>query len=106
MPSFAFSIPVLEGKEELDRMTLDEMLVERRDEYEAALRDAALTGHGAWRQRPPNGRVAVVCAEGRHQRRPSTGSGASDAPLSVWFRDRVKDVRGVDTSPAKVRATK
>jgi hypothetical protein len=34
---FAFAIPVIPGKEDLDRNTMDELL-ERRDEYEEALR--------------------------------------------------------------------
>ena len=60
MGGFAFSIPVEPGKDELDRSTLDEMLGARRDEYEAALRDAGMTRHAVWHQETPGGTVAVV----------------------------------------------
>ena len=45
MAGFAFSIPVVPGKGELDLSALDEMCGARRDEYEAALRDAGITRH-------------------------------------------------------------
>lgn len=103
MQAFAFSIPVVPGKEELDRATLDEMLGSRRDEYEAALRDAGLTRQAIWHQETPNGTVAVVYVEGSDPQAGVARFGSSNAPLNTWFRERMKDVHGVDISQAELR---
>jgi hypothetical protein len=64
MGGFAFSIPVVPGKEELDPRTFDEMLGARREEYEAALRQAGVSRQAVWHQETPDGTVAVVYVEG------------------------------------------
>ncbi len=43
MTEIVFAIPVLPGKEELDRQTFDEMAESRRDEYAAALTEAGIS---------------------------------------------------------------
>lgn len=106
MPGFAFSIPVVPGKEELDRKTFDEMLGSRRQEYEAALREAGLTRQTVWHQTTPSGTVAVVYVEGDNPEAGVAQLGTSDAPLNAWFRDRMKEVHGVDISQVEIRATK
>jgi hypothetical protein len=106
MPGFAFSIPVVPGKEELDRQTLKEMLGRRRPEYEAALREAGITRQAIWHQATPAGTVAVVYVEGDD---PETGVarfGSSEQPFNAWFRERMKEVHGVDISQAELRAAK
>ena len=106
MPGFAFSIPVVQGKEELDRSTLDEMLEARRAEYEAALRQAGLTRQAVWHQETPDGTVAVVYVEGDDPEAGIAQFGSSDQPLNTWFRAQMKEVHGVDISQAELRATK
>ncbi len=106
MPAFAFSIPVVRGKEELDRTTFDEMLDARRAEYEAALRRAGVTRHAIWHQETPDGTVAVVYVEGDDPEAGLAQFGSSDEPLNTWFREQMKEVHGVDISQAEVRATK
>ena len=106
MPGFAFSIPVVQGKEELDRSTLDEMLEARRAEYEAALRQAGLTRQAVWHQETPGGTVAVVYVEGDDPEAGLARFGSSDEPLNTWFREQMKAVHGVDISQAELRATK
>ena len=106
MPEFAFSIPVLPGKEELDRRTMDEMLDARRDEYEAALRQAGITRQTVWHQETPDGTVAVVYVEGDDPEAGLAQFGSSDEPLNAWFREQMKEVHGVDISQAELRATK
>lgn len=105
MGGFAFSIPVVPGKEELDRSTLDEMLGARRDEYEVALRDAGITRHAIWHQETPDGTVAVVYVEADDPAAAVAQFGASDAPLNAWFRDRMKEVHGIDISQGEPRVT-
>ena len=106
MGGFAFSIPVEPGKDELDRSTLDEMLGARRDEYEAALRDAGMTRHAVWHQETPGGTVAVVYVEADDPESALAQFGSSDQPLNAWFRDHMKEVHGVDISQGAPRATK
>ena len=93
------------GKEELDRTTLDEMLGARRDDYEAALREAGITRHAIWHQETPNGTVAVVYVEGDDPADAIAQFGASDQPLNAWFRDQMQEVHGIDISQGAPRAT-
>ena len=53
MPGFAFAMPVVSGKEEFDRKTLEEIAGPRLAEHEAAMRDAGITRHAAWHQQTP-----------------------------------------------------
>ena len=71
------------GKEDLDRSTLDEMLEDRREEYEAALRDAGITRHAIWHQDTPGGTVAVVYVEGDDPQSAIAQFGASNEPLNT-----------------------
>jgi hypothetical protein len=105
MGGFAFSIPVVPGKEELDRRTFDEMLGARREEYEAALRQAGVTRQAIWHQETPDGTVAVVYVEGDDPEAGIAQFGSSDAPLNTWFREQMKEVHGVDISQVELRAT-
>jgi hypothetical protein len=54
MPGFAFAMPVVSGKEELDRNTLEEIAGPRLAEHEAAMRDAGISRHAAWHQQTPD----------------------------------------------------
>jgi hypothetical protein len=102
---FAFSIPVVPGKEEVDRGTLDEMAGPRREQYEAALRQAGLTRQAIWHQETPDGTVAVVYVEGEDPEAGVAQFGSSDEPFNAWFREQMKEVHGVDISQAELRAT-
>ena len=105
MSGFAFSIPIVRGKEELDRKTFDEMLGARREEYEAALRQAGITRQAIWHQETPDGTVAVVYVEGDDPAAGIAQFGSSDEPLNTWFREQMKEVHGVDISQVELRAT-
>ena len=95
MPEIAFAIPILPGKEALDRDTFDEMEDARRDDYEAALRDAGVTRHTVWHQETPDGTIAIVYMEAEDEAGvPKFAS--SDASFNRWFRDQMKEVHGID----------
>jgi hypothetical protein len=106
MSGFAFSIPIVPGKEELDRRTLDEMLGARRNEYEEALRQAGITRRSIWHQATPDGTVAVVYVEGDDPEAGIAHFASSDGPINTWFRELMKQVHGVDIAQAELRATK
>jgi len=98
MTEFVFAIPIMHGKEEVDRQTRDEMAGARRDEYAAALKDAGITRQAVWHQQMPDGgTLAIVYIEGTdpdaHQRFVS-----SDADISRWFVQRMQEVHGRDVS--------
>ena len=89
MTEIVFAIPIRHGKEDLDRQTREEMAGPRRDEYEAALKDAGITRQAVWHQRMPDGgTLAIVYVEASdpdaHQRFVS-----SDADISRWFVERM-----------------
>ena len=98
MTEIVFAIPIRSGKEELDRETREEMAGARRDEYEAALKEAGITRQAVWHQQMPDGgTLAIVYVEGTdpdaHQRFVT-----SDADISRWFVERMQEVHGRDVS--------
>ncbi len=98
MTEIVFAIPVMHGKEDVDRQTRDEMAGARRDEYEAALKDAGITRQAVWHQQTPDGRtLAIVYIEATdpdaHQRFVS-----SEADISRWFVQQMQEVHGLDVS--------
>ena len=97
MPGFAFAVPVVSGKEELDRKTLAEIAGPRLSEHEAALREAGISRHAAWHQQTPNGTLAVVYMEAPDEAAIRKFT-ASEAPFNTWFREVMKEVHGVDIS--------
>jgi hypothetical protein len=97
MPEIVFALPVLPGKEELDQQTMDEMAGPRRDEYEAALKDAGITRQAIWHQQTPNGTLALVFIEADDVDRAQRFA-SSDAAISRWFVEQMQEVHGVDVS--------
>jgi len=98
MTEIVFAIPIRPGKEELDRETREEMAGARRDDYEAALKEAGITRQAVWHQQMPDGgSLAIVYVEGTdpdaHQRFVT-----SDAEISRWFVERMQEVHGRDVS--------
>jgi hypothetical protein len=98
MTEIVFAIPVVRGKEDLDRQTRDEMAGARRDEYAAALKEAGITRQAVWHQQTPDGgTLAIVYVEGTdpdaHQRFVS-----SDSDISRWFVQQMQEVHGRDVS--------
>ncbi len=99
MAEFAFAIPVLRNKENLDRKTLGEMSGARR--YENAGGSATRKDHMADRLAPAvaGGNDCSCVCRGRRSRASALGEfGSSDEPFNGWFRDEMKEVHGVDIS--------
>ena len=105
MPAIAFAIPILPGNEARDRKTFEEMEAARREDYEAALRDAGITRHTVWHQETPDGTIAVVYMEADDEAGVAKFA-SSDAPLTRWFRDQMKEVHGIDISQSGPEVTK
>ena len=105
MPAIAFAIPVMPGKEGLDRETFSEMESSRREEYEAALRDAGIRRHTVWHQQTPDGTTAVVYMEVDDEAGLARFT-SSDAPLNRWFREQMREVHGIDIAQSAPQLTK
>jgi hypothetical protein len=93
-----FVMPVLPGKEELDRETIEQMSTPgpERDAYVAARRSQGLTREMVWHQVTPNGTLAIVLLEGDDLMSSLRMTATSDEPIDRQFREFVKEVHGVD----------
>ena len=96
MPALGFVVPVLPGKEQADLDWMEEMTGPRRDDYESAWKQQGVTHHAVWHQETPEGTVAVVYIEAEDIPTAMQGISTSDDPFNQWFRERVKDVHGID----------
>jgi len=97
MPSVAFALPLLPGKEVDDRAGLLRYTEgEDRDAYFASRRALGITREAVWHQTTPNGMLAVILIEADDLDRALQGTSQSQEPVDVAFRSFVKDVHGLD----------
>jgi hypothetical protein len=96
MAAIGFVVPVLPGKAQADRDWLAEMGGARRAEYEAVWKKHGVSRHMVWQQETPEGTVDVVFLEADDVPTAMQGITSSDDEFSEWFRERVKDVHGID----------
>ncbi|MGZ8603613.1 MAG: hypothetical protein ACXWXQ_10835 [Actinomycetota bacterium] len=97
MPTFAFVMPVLPGKEDKDVETLEGFSGgEEKDTYVAARRSQGMTRESVWHQRTPDGTLAIVLLEGDDLESALRSMATSDEPFDRQFREFVQDVHGVD----------
>jgi Family of unknown function (DUF6176) len=97
MTEVLFAVPVLPGKEELDRQVLDELAGSRREEYEASLREGGITRQAIWHQETPDGTLAIVYFEADDPEAPMRWT-TSDSEVSRWFVEQMQEVHGIDIS--------
>ena len=97
MAEIVFAVPVLPGKEELDRQVMDELAGSRREEYEAALKDAGITRQAIWHEETPTGTLAIVYFEADDAEAPMRWT-QSDSAVSQWFVEQMQEVHGLDIS--------
>jgi hypothetical protein len=98
MGTSVFVLPIVPGKEDFDRESLQSMSSAgpQRDAYVAARRAAGITREAVWHQRTPMGTFAIVLMEGEDPQASMGMMISSDDPFDAQFRDFVKDVHGVD----------
>ena len=98
MATMVFVLPILPGKEDVDR----EMLAglgspgPMRDAYLEARRAQGITRETVWHQKTPMGTLAIIQLEGDDVQGALGVSATSDDPFHQQFRAFVKDVHGVD----------
>ena len=98
MATSIFVMPIVPGKEELDRETLQGLASPgpEHDAYVAARRAQGITREAVWHQRTPMGTFAIVLMEGDDLAGAMGAMMHGDDPFNVRFREFVKDVHGVD----------
>ncbi len=96
MAAIGFVVPVLPGKAQADRDWMAEMGGARRAGYEAVWKKYGFSRHMVWQQETPDGTVDVVFLEADDIPTAMQGITSSDDEFSQWFRERVKDVHGID----------
>jgi hypothetical protein len=95
MAVFLGAFPVLEGKDDEARKFAQETL-DRIDEFAASERRLGVTKEEWSLQQTPMGSMVVVRFEGSDVAKAFDGFAQSNEPFDLWFRQRVKEISGVD----------
>ena len=98
MPAIAFTVPVVPGKEQADIQLLEECGGARREEYLRSRRRAGASREVVWHQATPQGTVSIVYVEVDDPQRFLEALGSSDDPFDRWFREKAREVHGIDLS--------
>ena len=97
MPEIAFVLPVLPGKEEVDRETMQRFASgDEREAFAASRRSHGIRREAVWHQETPSGTLAIVLIEADDLERALTGTATSEDAFDQRFRDYAREVHGVD----------
>ncbi len=98
MPAVTFAFPILPGKEETDRQWMDECRGTRREQFLRSRQRMGVSREVAWHQATPQGTVKLVYLEADDPQQILEVVGTSDDPFDRWFREKAKEVHGIDLS--------
>lgn len=84
------------GKTETFKRFREEVLGNRRSDYEASRRRLGMTKEAAWLQQTPQGDMAIVSFEAANPQQVFQGLATSQEPFDVWFRQYTMEVHGLD----------
>lgn len=98
MPSVAFAAPLLPGKTEKARDDIHSCAPggDRHAADEASRARHGITREAVWIQPTPGGDLAVVYIQADDLQTAFAGLASSQVPFDVWFREQVRDVRGIN----------
>lgn len=97
MAVFNGAFPVLPGKADDPRAFAEEVLGKRRADYDESQKRAGITRETWSVQELPDGNaVVLVWFECDDVEAAFADAVADSTEFGVWFRDRVKDITGVD----------
>ena len=102
MPSITFAAPILPGKTEAWKATIEEINGSRREEYIQARRSLGITKEVVSLQQMPQSDMVVVYIETTEATDPSNvmqAMIADNSPFHTWFKQAVlQDCPGIDAS--------
>lgn len=85
MASIAFVLPILPGKEDVDRETMERFATgDESEAFARSQRSHGVTRHAVWHQETPNGTIAIVLLEADDIERALAGS---QEPFDQRFRE-------------------
>jgi len=96
MAAFAFTLPILPGKEEADAQTFERFATTEADAFDEFNRAHGVRRHAVWQQKTPGGTFAIVFLEADDIGAAIGGFASAQSPIAQAFRDSVMDVHGVD----------
>ena len=96
MPSIAFCVPIIPGKEETDPKGFEEAAGPSREEYDASRRRAGISREMVWHEATSDGTVAIVYREADDIAAAMQAMATSDDPFDQRFRELLKEVHGID----------
>jgi hypothetical protein len=107
LATFVFVVPVIPGKEETDRGTMQRFVSgDEKDAYNAARRSLGFQREAIWHQVTPDGTLAIVVWEAEDIEQAFGRIATSDEPFDQRFRGFLQDVHGIDVAndpPPSVR---
>jgi hypothetical protein len=103
MPILTFALPLPADRVEALREFVGELLGSRRAEFEASWRAKGIVAERAWLQSAPTGMLVLVSIEAGDLLRAMHAIATSDTPFDRWYRQRVRDIYGVDLADESSR---
>jgi hypothetical protein len=91
-----WAAPILAGRAEAWRRLMQELLGDRRSEYEAACRRLGVHTMVAWVVETAGGDYGIVAVTARQPQQVMAGLAGSDLPFSRWFRSQLAALYGPD----------
>jgi hypothetical protein len=103
MAMLTFALPVPADRIDALRAFVAELLGPRRAEFDASWRAKGIVAERAWLQTTPTGALVLVSIEAGDLLRAMHAIATSDAPFDRWYRQRVREVYGVDLADESSR---
>lgn len=96
MSAIVLALPILPGKSELWRRTIQEMLESRRAAYETSRQALAVTREVCWVAQTSLGEMAFIYLETTQALQTLAGLAESGDAFDCWFKQQLREINGVD----------
>ncbi|HLJ68778.1 MAG TPA: hypothetical protein VKX16_15595 [Chloroflexota bacterium] len=96
MAALAFVVPIIPGKEEVDKQYMREATGSRRQEYGEWRKSQGVKREAVWHQQTPQGTVSIVYIEADDPQAVLQSMGTSNEPIAQWFRQCMMEIHGMD----------
>lgn len=100
MSALVITVPILPGKAEAWRRLCQEVAGRRRQGYEESRRQLGVASEAVWLLRTPRADVAVVRLDAEEPEHLLARLAASEHPFDRWFKEHLRQICGLDLTPA------